>query len=441
MSTSPHPGPAPPIRSTVQHPQGLTCQGDHHVEHRQYNAAPSQGSAGVGAREPQCLDSSTGGAYSVRISEALRLPSYPIIPAPLLARNASLVGYLSVEPGSAQVALSLGYVAGENSASFIGHTSNYITNHNTTLPPSYTSLLPPFAIEQSSGHPQESGDDSTFGYLDNDLTVPTTCLGSVPSLRGRASGQMIGSGAPWSSLSNPLLPSLPEAHPSDDFTISSIPLPPEQTRTGTVVPPQFHSGFATRPTKQIRPWTPFPYAYPIPSQSNSTSYSTSDGSVSSYPSFSMPNQDSSSCSPRERLGYPLPVHSPYSRTVGLPGFYGFDARSEMELHAWCPLDNPTAHVLGDHPSRALSNHMTCLFRSHVTHIPDDHATSGGVDDYGFFDESKLDSERVVGPPPQLSPPPNQLPLSPYRLHVHNRVSRIKGRSLPAKLPKKMRYAC
>ncbi|KAI6094247.1 hypothetical protein EV401DRAFT_2050569 [Pisolithus croceorrhizus] len=438
MPTSPYPGPASPIRSTVQHPQGLTCQGDHHVEHRQYNVAPSQGSAGVSAREPQCLDSSTGDAYSVRISEELELPSCPIIPAPLLACNSSLVGYLSVEPSSAQVPLSLGYAAGENSASFIGHTSNYMTNHNTTLPPSCTSLLPPFAIEQSSGRPQESGDVSTFGYLDNDLTGPTTCLGSVPSLRGRASGQTIGSGAPWSSLSNSLLPSLPGAHPLDDFAISSIPLPPEQIRTGTVVPPQFYSSFTTRPTEQIRPWTPFPYAYPIPSQSNSTSYSTPDGSISPYPSFSMHNQNSSSSSPQEHLGYPLPCYSPYSRTVGLPGFRGFDPRSEMELHAWGPPDNHTAHVLDDQPSRALSNHLTCLFRSHVTHIPDDHTTSGGVDDYGSFDESKLNSD------PQLSPPLNQLPSSPHRLHVHNRVSRIKGRSLLAKLPKarqEMRYAC
>ncbi|KAI6125588.1 hypothetical protein EDD16DRAFT_423811 [Pisolithus croceorrhizus] len=220
---------------------------------------------------------------------------------------------LSLHVQSAQVALSSGYVTGENKLSSIGHTSNYITNLDSILSPSYTSPLPPYAIEQLSGYPRvrESGDVSAFGCLGNTSAGPTTGMGSIPSLHNCTSGQMTGSGPPWSLLSNPLLPSLQEWRPSDDFTIGNIPLPPEQTRTGMLVPPQFLSGFAAHSTKQMRPWTSFTCVYPIPSQFNS-SYPTSDSYISSFPSFSIPNQNSSSWSPQEHVGYLLPVHPHYA---------------------------------------------------------------------------------------------------------------------------------
>ncbi|KAI6128546.1 hypothetical protein EV401DRAFT_893495 [Pisolithus croceorrhizus] len=288
-----------------------------------------------------------------------------------------------------------------------GHASEYIMDRDTTLLPSYTNPLQFYVIGQTSGYPHESGDVSVFGDLDNSSAGPTVDLGPITSLRDRISGQ--------------------EPHPSNYFTCGNIPLLPEQTRTGLVILPQSLSSFTPQPTEQIRPQAPFHYEYPIASQSSSTPDSTSDSSISSSPSFPMPNQSSSSWSPPEHLGYPLPVHPHYARPVGLPGFHGFNTGSKTELHASGALDDHAAHVLGDHPSRTLSDRTTCLFCSHATHIPDDHTTSGEVDNYGNFNESKFNSEQVVGLPPQLSPAPNQLPLSPHRLP---HVSRIKYRGLP-----------
>ncbi|KAI6137323.1 hypothetical protein F5141DRAFT_1288819 [Pisolithus sp. B1] len=416
MTTPPFLGHAPPVSSTVQHSWGLTYEGDRHLEQRHYTTAPGCGSATVDALELQCLESWIRDGYSVSISE---LPTCPVISAPLLARNSSLVGYLSGEPGSAQLASSSGYVTGENRASSIindspsvdhacgywvmqDHASDCITNHDTALPLSFTSLLPPYTIEQSSGYPQESGDASTFGYLENNFTGPMAGLGSIPSLRDCTSGQVIGSDAPRSWISNPLLPSLQEPQPSKYFTCGNVPLPPEQTRTGLVVLPQSLSSFTTQLTEH---------------------------STSSSPSFPMPNQNSSSCSPEEYLSYPFPFNPHYVRPVGLPGFHGFNPGSKMELHTSDTLDNHAAQALGDHPSHTLSDHETHLFPSHATHIPDDYTADGGVDDYGNFDESKLNSEQVVGLHPQLLPPPNQLPLSPHRLYLRDRASRIKGRGL------------
>ncbi|KAI6022232.1 hypothetical protein PISMIDRAFT_18422 [Pisolithus microcarpus 441] len=285
MTTLPILGRAPPIRSTVQRSWGLPCQGDCNLEHKHYTTVPGYGSATVDTQEPK---SSTGDGYSVSVPEALQLPNCPIIPAPLPTCNSGPVGCLSGEPVTAQVALSLGFVAGENRASSIAHTSDYIANHDTTLPPSYTSLLPPYAIEQLSGHPRESGDVSTFGYLDNNFAGLTTGPGSILSLRDRTSGQVIGLDAPWPWISNLLLPSLQEPHPLGNFTHGDIPLPPAQTR------------ITMQPTERIHPWTPFPYANPIPPQSNSTSYSTSDRYISS--------QNTSSWFLQEHFGYPVPVH-------------------------------------------------------------------------------------------------------------------------------------
>ncbi|KAI5997454.1 hypothetical protein EDD15DRAFT_2194527 [Pisolithus albus] len=293
---------------------------------------------------------------------ALQLPSYPIIPTPLPTCNSGPVGYLSGEPATAPVALSLGYVTGENGASSIGHTSDYTTNHNITLPPSYTSLLPPYAVEQLSGHPWESGDVSTFGYLDNNFAGLTAGPNSILSLRDRTSGQVIGVDAPWPWILNLLLPSLPEAHPLDNFTHGIIPLPPAQTR------------ITMQPMEQIHPWTPFPYANPIPFQSNSTSYSTSERYMSS--------QNTSSWFPQEHFGYPLPVHPHDVRHVDLPGI---DIGSKVAQHTSGTLDNHAAQVLGDHSSHTLSDHETRLLRSPAT---------GGVGDCGNFDESKFNSEQI-----------------------------------------------
>ncbi|KAI6159363.1 hypothetical protein EDD17DRAFT_1898775, partial [Pisolithus thermaeus] len=385
MSTPPFLGHAPPVRSTVQHSWGLTYEGDHHLEQRYHTSAPGCGSATVDGWESQCLESWIRDGYSVSIFEALQLPSCPGISAPLIARNSSLVGYLSGELGSAQLALSSGYPAGENRASSTDHASDCITNHDTALPLSFTSLLPPYTIEQSSGYPQERGDVSTFGYLENDFTGPMAGLGSIPSLRDCTSGQAIGSDAPRSGISNPLLPSLQEPHPSNHFTCGKIPLPPEQTRIGLAVLPQSLSSFTTQLTEQIRPQTPFRCAYPNPSQSNSTSDSTSDSSTSSSPSFPMPNQNSSS-SPEEYLGYPFPFNLHYVRPVGLPGFHGFNPGSGMELHTSDTHNNHAAQALGNHPSHTLSNRDTHLFPSHTTHNPDHYTADSGL-------------------PPQLLPPP------------------------------------
>ncbi|KAI6137328.1 hypothetical protein F5141DRAFT_80072 [Pisolithus sp. B1] len=254
-------------------------------------------------------------------------------------------------------------------------------------------------------------------------------VGPIPSFHDCTSSRVIGSDAPWSWISNPPLPSLQGRHPSDYFTRGIISLPPEQTRTRMVIPPQFLSGFTIQLAEQISPRTPFPYAYPIPSQSNSTSYPTSDSSISSYSPCPMPNQNSSSCFPQEHLGDPFPFNPHYVRPVGLPGFHGFNPGNKMELHTSGTLDNHAAQALSDHPSHTLSDHETYLFPSHPTHIPDDYTADGGVDDYGNFDESRLNSEQVGGLRPQLLPPPNQLPLSPHKLHLQDRVSRVKSRSL------------
>ncbi|KAI6125585.1 hypothetical protein EDD16DRAFT_1557485 [Pisolithus croceorrhizus] len=99
MSTPPFLGHAPPVRSTVQHSWGLTYEGDHHLEQRYHTSAPGCGSATVDGWESQCLESWIRDGYSVSIFEALQLPSCPGISAPLIARNSSLVGYLSGELG------------------------------------------------------------------------------------------------------------------------------------------------------------------------------------------------------------------------------------------------------------------------------------------------------------------------------------------------------
>ncbi|KAI5997467.1 hypothetical protein EDD15DRAFT_2245898 [Pisolithus albus] len=143
----------------------------------------------------------------------------------------------------------------------------------------------------------------------------------------------------------------------------------------------------------------------------------------------MPNQNSSSWSLQEHLGYPLPVHPHYVTPVDLLGFHGIDTGSQMELHATLgTLDYNAAQVVHDHPSHTLSDYETHL-RSHATNVLDDYTTGGKLDGYGNLVESKFNSEQVVGLGPQSPPPANQLPPSPRKLLSHDRVSRVKGRSL------------
>ncbi|KAI6095924.1 hypothetical protein F5141DRAFT_624838 [Pisolithus sp. B1] len=408
-------GHAPPSRSTVQHSQGLTCQGDCHLEHRHFTAPPGCGSATVDVRELRHLESSISEDYPISVSGVPQLSSCPITPTPLLARSSALAGHLSRELNSAQVPLSLGHIAGQSNASIDsplvdhtlgyrdiqGHASGYIMN-------------PTYAVEQWSGYPQESWDVSTFGDLDNSLAGPTMCLGPVPSLHNCTSCQVISSDAPRSWLSNPLFPSLQELHPLDDFTVGSIPTPPEKTQTEI---------------EQICPRTLFPYRYPIPSPSDSMSHSTSHCHISSYPSFLTPNQNTSSGFPQEHLRCSFPAHPHPTRPAGLPDFPGLDAGSNIELHPSGTLDKHAAQVLGDHPSCTLSGHEIHPFRNHVTYISDDHTTSNGVDDYGNVDENKSHSGQVVGLRSQLPLPPNRLPLSSRTPHSHDRVSRIEDGSL------------
>ncbi|KAI6020673.1 hypothetical protein BKA83DRAFT_4494475 [Pisolithus microcarpus] len=422
MSTLGH---ASPSRSTLQHSRGLSFQGDCYLDHRHFTTPPGYGSATIDGRELRYLESSIGDDYSVSISEVLRLSSCPIILAPLLATLSSdLAGHLCGKLDSAQDPLSSGYVFGESRASAIdsplvdhtrgycdiqGHASGYITN-------------PTYAIEQSSGYPQESGDLPASGNLDNSFAGPTMYLGPIPSLHDCTSGQVVGSDAPSSQLSNLLLPLLQDPPPSDDFDVGDIPLPPERTQTEMAAPPQFISSSTKQLIKEVYPWTPLPYIYPIPSPSNPTSYSTSDGHISSYP-FLIPYQSSSSRSPQECLKYPLPIHPHSMWPADTPGR---DAGSKRVLLSSGTLD--------DHQSCTLSNHRAHPLRNRATYIPDNNTTGRGVDDYENVDDNRFNTEQVVGLPPQLLLPPNQLPLPP-RLHSRSRVSRIEGGSLSGTLPR------
>ncbi|KAI6096329.1 hypothetical protein EDD16DRAFT_1673546 [Pisolithus croceorrhizus] len=432
-----------PSRSTVQRSRDLIFQGHCHLEHRDLTAVPGRGSATVDEREPHYLQSSTGDGYAISTSEVLQFPTGSTTPAPLLACYSSLVGHPSGEPYGAQVASSSSYAAKENRASYIDsdsplvdparvywarqdHPSDYMTNRENTFPLSYTSPLLSYATEQSAG-PQESAVPASED-LDKNFAGPTLDPGPVHSPRSRTSGQAIDSDAIWSRLSNPLPLSLQEPHPPDDFMVNNN-LPPEQTQIEMAVPPQLLSGFIPPLTNEIYPSAPFPYSYPAPFRSNPTSYSTPDGYISSYHSFLTPNQNPSSSPPQEHLGHPLPVHPQYTRPVDLPGSHGFDAGNKTELHAPGTLDDHSVYVFNDHPSRTLDNSKVHLFRNHATHIPGGDAAGSGVDDYGSLDESRLSSGQVAGPRPQPSPPLNQPPLSSWKLHSRDRVSRAEGRRL------------
>ncbi|KAI6020676.1 hypothetical protein BKA83DRAFT_512379 [Pisolithus microcarpus] len=436
-------GHASPTRPTLQHShEGFPCQGDCHLDHGDFATLPGYGSATIDGRELRYLGSSIGDDYSFSDTEALQLSSVPT--PPLATLSSDLCGELD----SAQDPLSSRCVVGESRASAIvsstcdiypscpfmqikdsplvdhtrgycdiqGHASGYIAN-------------PTYVIERSPGYPQETGDVSTSGDPDNSFAGPTTYLGPVPSLHDCTSGQAIGSDVPSSQLSDLLLPLLQDPPLLDDFNVGHIPLPPEQTQTEMAAPPQFISSSTEQPIKEVHPSAPFPHIYPSPSPSNPTSYSTADGHMS-YPSL-MPNQNSSSRSPQERLRYPFPAH-PYSmRPADLTGFHGRDAGSKMELLSSGTLDDHSIWA-GDRLSRAFSNRRAHPLRNHATHIPDNNTTGGGVDDYGNVDNNTFNAEQVVGLCPRLPLPPNQLPLSPHS-HLRSRVPCIEGRSLSGTL--------
>lgn len=460
MSTPQSLGNAPPSWSTVQHSRDATFQGGCHLDNGYCIAASACGSAVVDAQESQYLEPSDDRAVS--ISEALQLSSYPIVSDPqVLAASPNLVGHLSRESDSVQVALPLGHVAGKNRASsidspFVDHTrgysgmqvhaSDYITNHNTALPPSYLSPLPPYAMEQSSGYPRVIGDVSTSGDLDNIFTAPMMGLGPVLSSHDGTAGQVTGPNAPWPWLPNSAAPPPQALRQSDDFAIGNVPLPPNQA-------PFFNMHHALQYIPGHQSLTS------IPSQSNSMSYSTSHGYNWPHPSFPIPNQNSPSLFQQEHLGYPSSVQPHYARPVDPPGFHGGvrelggrnegDSHHELSHHGatqysrqmhrhYSRLQEATrsysialdteSKVHGDHPSHTLSDHKTHSFYNRAAYAPGDHTTGGAVDDYGNFDASKVNLEQVVDLPPQLPLPPNQLSLSPPKLHLHDCVSPIGDRS-------------
>lgn len=407
--------------STLQHShEGLPCQGDCHLDHGDIATLPGYGSATIDERELRYLESLIGDDYSFSNSEALQLSSVPT--SPLATFSSDLCGELD----SAQDPLSSGYV-GESRASAIDspvvdHTRGYSDRQG------HAYGYPTYATERSPGYPQETRDVSTSGDLANSFAGSTTYLGFIPSLHDYTSGQVIGSHAPSSRLSDPLLPLLQDPPPCDDFNVGDIPLPQERTQAEMASPPQFISSSTKQLIKQVYPSTPFPYIYPDPSPSNPTSYSTADGRMS-YPLL-VPHQNSSSLSPQEHLGHSFPIHL-HTKWLALPGFHGRDAGSKMDLLSSGTLDDHSVWV-GDHPSRAFSNHKPHPLRSHATYIPHNNTTGGGVDDHGNVDNNTSNAEKVVGLCPRLPLPPNQVPLSPHS-HLRSRVPFTEGRSLSGAL--------
>ncbi|KAI5997473.1 hypothetical protein EDD15DRAFT_2245923 [Pisolithus albus] len=108
--------------------------------------------------------------------------------------------------------------------------------------------------------------------------------------------------------------------------------------------------------------------------------------------------------------------------------YGLDDDGKIKPHAGV-LDNRLARIHGDRPSHTLSDHEAHPFYDYAAYVPGERTAGGGVDDYGGFDEGKVNSERVVGLRPQTLLPSNRLPLSPRNLHSHDRLSPITARGL------------
>ncbi|KAI6018798.1 hypothetical protein EDC04DRAFT_2902091 [Pisolithus marmoratus] len=411
--------------STAQLSQTLVRHS--HLGYMHYGAAPGDGIGTIDGREPQRPVSSSSEDFYVSISE---LPSCPTIPAPApQVPTSGLVGNLNGEQDSAQVALPLGFIAGESEGSLIikvSHLVNqgrgywgtqrafdYVTNDDATLSSPYTrDLLQLIAIGQPPRYPQENENISTF---DLDCGCAEPSMG--PSIHGHTSGQVIYSAVPSPGLSSPPLPSVQEPSLADGLNSDYFPPPPEHIRTNMAPPAQLPS---MQTITQTYPQAPIPYSSPVLSQFNSAS----DDYISFGPSSLMPNQIPSSQSPQERLGY-LPVHPHDTIPTGLPGLHEFHAGSNADLYTTRTVNNSAAHIVGDQPSLTHSDHGAQPFGDHGTYIFDDHTAamiSGGVDDYGT---SKC-TEQVVGSRSQSSLPPNQLSLSPRGLHPHDRTD---GRNL------------
>ncbi|KAI5997450.1 hypothetical protein EDD15DRAFT_2410678 [Pisolithus albus] len=216
---------------------------------------------------------------------------------------------LAISLLSAQVASSLDYAVDQNRPSSIdprlldrtqGLAFDYTTNHGNTLQPSYPSSL--LLLHASM-----------FGVPVNSFSAPAMGLNPIPSPHDSTAGEVIDSSAPWPWLPNPVCPSLQVPHrrlPALSYTST------HQSLTH------------------------------IPSQSNSTSYSTP-----------MSNHNPSSWSPQEHLGYPSPVQ-PHPQRIYSTGPQGFHTGNQMELHASHTLDNYPAQGHSDHPSHTLSDHKS-----------------------------------------------------------------------------------
>ncbi|KAI5992943.1 hypothetical protein EDD15DRAFT_2367706 [Pisolithus albus] len=435
---------APPSRSTVPHSQGLT----HHGHHT------------AASWDSQYLKLLSRGSRAVPIFEVPQSSSRPYISAP------------QVVPCSSDAALSLEFFVDQHRPQSIdprmvdltrdfwvtqGNASDFITNHVDTALPSYTSPRLPHVAEWPSGYPWESRDIPTFGDLDNSFAAPT--MGPIPSPHDCTAGP----NAPWPRLSNSAAPPPREPYPSDDFAIGNVPLPSNQG-------PFLNISHPTNPLhalQYIPGHQPLTCILPL---SNPMSYSTSHGYNQYYPPFPTLNQDSPSWIPQDHFGYSSPVQPHYAVPVHPPGFHGgvgilgdryevdshhelshqdtiqymykhlsrlegvtstprrysdgLDDDSKIRPRAPGILDNHVARIHDDHPSHTLSDHEAHRFCDYAAYVSGERTAGGGVDDYGGFDEGKVNSER-----PQLLLPSNRLPLSPRKLHSHDCVSPIAARGL------------
>ncbi|KAI5994223.1 hypothetical protein EDC04DRAFT_1241183 [Pisolithus marmoratus] len=262
--------------------------------------------------------------------------------------------------------------------------SDHVTNLNVPLSSTHSRLLPRYAIEQSSGYPQENGNIPTFEDLDYYSSAgPTMDLDSISPFHDHLSGQEIDTNTSRFWLSSPLLPSHWGLPLSDELEGDSPP-PPDPNRDGSSSPVSFS------PTMQLIKQThlpaPFSYTSPTPSRSNSKFYPTADDYTSCYPPILMPNQISSSLSSQEHLGHLFPGHPYHTRPADLSDFLEFRTGSKMEPHSTSTVDSRTAHVPSDCPPPSPSGHRAHPFGNHATYILDYPPAGGGVDDYGNLDK-------------------------------------------------------
>ncbi|KAI5997465.1 hypothetical protein EDD15DRAFT_2245877 [Pisolithus albus] len=276
----------------------------------------------------------------------------------------------------------------------------------------------------------------------NSMSYSTRC--PIPSHHDYTAGRMTDPNATWPRFPNSADPPPQEPHPSDDFAMGNVPPPPKEG-------PFFNTPDPTNPLHALQYNPGHQSLTRIPPQPNS---------MSSYPRFSTLNQESPSLIPQEHLGYPSSVQPHYARPVAPPGSrggigelggsYEGDGYHELGHH---DTTQYTRHMYGhlsrlqgvtpsypngldtegkvhhDNPSRTFSDNKTHSFHNYAAYVPGEHTTGDAVNDCNNFDESKVNSEHVVGLPPQSPLPPHQLPLSPRKLHPHDRVSPIAARNL------------